>query len=111
MDRGKVDDVEAHLLDARQPLGGLVERGVLVVVPGGAREELVPRAGTGALRVHEHLVGRAARLLVVGRMAAHELGDLVPEGRLRVAVLEGLDVGRQHLPIVFGSVLSGLAEQ
>ncbi len=111
MDRGKVDDIEAHLLDARQPLRGLVERGVPLVVPGGAREELVPRAGPGPLRVHEDFVGRTGRLLMTRRVAAHEFSNLVPEGRLRVAVLEGLDVGLQHLPVVFGRVFGGLAEQ
>ncbi len=68
VDRGEVDDVEAHLCDRRQPAGGGPQR---AGPPGaGARvvrralragEHLVPRAGQRQLTLHEQRVVRRGR--------------------------------------------------
>ena len=81
VDRGEVDDVEAHVGDGGQALGGGAQcagdpfaGGLVVVAALGAREELVPRPVERALALDEpRVVG--ARAHVLAQRALRELPD------------------------------------
>ena len=118
VDRGEVDDVEAHACDRLEPLrGGAQRAGVpaaaLLVVPGplGPREDLVPRAEEGELALDEQPVCRAGADHLAERVRGEERVHLgrggggqagagravgVAQGGDRVTRLGGVDPRRRR---------------
>ena len=81
MDRGQVDDVEAHAGDARQFVGGARERAgdprAVRALEGtrGAREDLVPRARQGLRAGHVERVDAGGIQQVTQRVVAEDEAD------------------------------------
>ena len=90
VDRGKVDDVEAHVGDGRQALHRTSERSRLgCATPHRvmrralrAGEQLIPRAVQRPLAVDEQRVPLARRHVIAQRVALEQLVDLVGVGGL-----------------------------
>src|SRR5437588_675663 len=93
MDRRQVQDVEPELRHVRKA-GGLhvLERAVLTRPPRGAsREQFVPAAEPGSLRIHQDLELTVERNgLGAVRNAGHGYRQLVVESRGRVSPAEAL---------------------
>ena len=124
VDRGQVDDVEAHAGDARQFVGGACERAgdprAVGALEGarGAREDLVPRARQGLRAGHVERVDAGGIQQVTQRVVAedeaHARGDARGEALLggmagvaQAACRVGQDVDVRGRGALLGGVAVG----